>query len=172
MDLGESSGRYLSLAEREEIAIARGRGDGVRVIARALGRPASTISRELNRNSRVRRPVGYRAVLAQSKADARVRRPKTSGLAAHEPLRAYVQDKLSCEQRWSPEQITRRIVVDFPDDERMRVSHEAIYRALYVQGRGALRRELTACLRTGRALRKPRRRVEARGKRQIPAHHP
>ena len=69
---------------------------------------------------------------------------------------------------WSPEQIAARLVEDFPDDESMRISHEAIYQALYVQGRGGLRRELTACLRTGRALRKPRRRVDARGTRRIP----
>ena len=70
----------------------------------------------------------------------------------HPPLRDYVQDKLGGREHWRPEQTARRIVVDFPDDERMRISHEAIYPALYVQGRSALRRELSACLRTGRAL--------------------
>ena len=77
----------------------------------------------------------------------------------------YVQDKLEGVEHWSPEQIAHRMVVDFPDDEQMRICHETIYRALYVQGRGGLRRELTACLRTGRALRKPRRRSDGRRER-------
>jgi IS30 family transposase len=83
----------------------------------------------------------------------------------HPPLQKYVQDKLSCLEHWSPEQIANRIVLDYPDDEQIRISHEAIYQALYVQGRGALRRELTACLRTGRALRKPQRRTDGRRER-------
>ena len=90
-------------------------------------------------------------MLAQAKAEARARRPKTAKLAAPGALRDYVQDKLTCRQHWSPEQISRRLRTDFPDDEGMRVSHETIYQSLYVQGRGALRRELTTCLRTGRA---------------------
>jgi IS30 family transposase len=77
-------------------------------------------------------------------------------------LRGYVQSKLEGDERWSPEQIARRLIVEFPDDEQMRICHETIYQSLDVQGRGALRRELTACLRTGRALRKPRRRVDQR----------
>jgi IS30 family transposase len=81
-------------------------------------------------------------------------------LAGCQALRQYVQDKLGGAERWSPEQIARRIRVGFADDEGMRISHEAIYQALYVQGRGGLRRELTTCLRTGRALRKPRARVD------------
>jgi IS30 family transposase len=105
----------------------------------------------------------YRAALAQAKSDARARRPKPAKLAGASALRAYVQDQLI--HGWSPEQIRGRLVQDFPDDERMRVSHEAIYQALYVQGRGALRRELTVCLRTGRAVRKPRRRADARTER-------
>ena len=189
------SGRYLSLAEREEIAILHARGYGVREIARSLGRSASTISRELRRNAATRSgKLEYRATTAQWHAERRAKRPKTAKLAANEDLRQYVQDRLAGEverpdgsavagpdvrwigrrhgrrtdrrwgKAWSPEQIAHRLPVDFPDDESMRVSHEAIYQALYVQGRGALRRELTACLRTGRALRVPRARSRARGK--------
>jgi len=165
LELAEPSGRYLSMAEREEIAVLRGRVS-VRQIARELGRAPSTISRELRRNAtcgdRVRR---YRATVAQSQADRRARRPKTAKLVAQPALREYVQAKLEGDERWSPEQIARRLVVDFPDDEGMRICHETIYQSLYVQGRGALRRELTACLRTGRALRKPRRRVDQRRER-------
>jgi IS30 family transposase len=130
-----------------------------------LGRSPSTVSRELRRNAARGAPARYRASVAQALADRRARRPKTAKLAVHAPLRAYVQAKLEGIERWSPEQIAHRIAVEFPDDERMRISHEAIYQALYVQGRGALRRELTACLRTGRALRKPRRRPDSRRER-------
>jgi IS30 family transposase len=164
LELREPSGRYLSMAEREEIAILRGQ-EGVREIARRLGRSPATISRELRRNATGGQPSRYRASVAQAEADRRARRPKTSKLVEHPPLQAYVQDKLSGPERWSPEQVARRLVLDFPDDERMRISHEAIYQALYVQGRGALRRELAACLRTGRALRKPRRRADTRRER-------
>jgi transposase, IS30 family len=189
------SGRYLSLAEREEIAILRARGYGVREIARSLGRSPSTISRELRRNAATRGgKLEYRATTAQGHAERRAKRPKTAKLAANEDLRQYVQDRLAGEversdgsavagpevrwigrrhgrradrrwgKAWSPEQIAHRLRVDFPDDASMRVSHEAIYQALYIQGRGALRRELTACLRTGRALRVPRARRQTRGK--------
>jgi IS30 family transposase len=136
----------------------------------------------------------YRATTAQWHADRRARRPKTAKLALNGPLRRYVQDRLGgmvtapdgrplagpdvrwagrrhgrrqhrrWARAWSPEQIAKRLPIDFPDDESMRISHEAIYQALYVQGRGALRRELTACLRTGRALRVPRARTRGRGK--------
>ena len=193
--LAPSSGRYLSFAEREEIAILRARGAGVRKIARPLGRSPSTISRELRRNAATRSGgFEYRATTAQWHADMRARRPKPAKLAVNLELRRYVQDRLAgAVQRpdgiavegprvkwigrrhgrrkdrrwarsWSPEQILNRLRLDFPDDESMRVSHEAIYQSLYVQGRGALRRELTACLRTGRALRVPRARVRGRGK--------
>jgi IS30 family transposase len=189
------SGRYLSFAEREEIAILRARGCGVREIARRAGRSASTISRELRRNAATRAGcLEYRATTAQWHADRRARRPKAAKLAVNEPLRRYVEERLSGAVRrpggacvdgppvrwigrrhgrrqdrrwataWSPEQIANRLRADFPDDESMRISHEAIYQALYVQGRGALRRELTACLRTGRALRVPRARTRGRGK--------
>ena len=164
LELAEPSGRYLSMAEREEIAVLRGRVS-VRQIARQLGRSASTISRELRRNASGGDPRRYRATVAQAQADRRVRRPKTAKLVAQPALREYVQGKLAGDQRWSPEQIARRVVLDFPDDEGMRICHETIYQSLYVQGRGALHRELTACLRTGRALRKPRRRVDQRRER-------
>jgi IS30 family transposase len=189
------SGRYLSFAEREEIAILRACGAGVREIARQLGRSPSTISRELRRNAATRNGgFEYRATTAHWHADRRARRPKPAKLAGNAELRRYVQDRLSgavqqpdgiavdgpevrwigrrhgrrtdrrWARAWSPEQISNRLRLDFPDDESMRVSHEAIYQSLYVQGRGALRRELTACLRTGRALRVPRARVRGRGK--------
>jgi IS30 family transposase len=139
----------------------------------------------------------YRATNAQWHADRRGRRPKTAKLAANNRLRAYVQDRLAgaikrpdgtpvngpevawigrrhgprkdrrWAMSWSPEQIAHRLRVDFPDDESMRISHEAIYQAIYVQGRGALRRELAACLRTGRALRVPRTRTQTSGKKFV-----
>ena len=169
LDLVEPSGRYLSFAEREEIAILFAQRYGVREIARRVGRSASTISRELHRNAATRGGRwDYRASTAQWHAERRAARPKVSKLAADDRLQKHVQGKLSGPGRWSPEQISRRLKLDFPDDGSMRVSHEAIYQALYVQGRGALRRELTACLRTGRAVRKPQRRAEARGGRSIP----
>jgi len=192
------SGRYLSFAEREEIAILRAQDRGVREIARRIGRAASTISRELHRNAATRSGyLEYRATTAQWHADRRARRPKRAKLATNEALKQYVQDRLSgtvtttdgqavagphtrwigrrhgrrqhrrWATAWSPEQIANRLRIDFPDDESMRVSHEAIYQALYVQGRGALRRELCACLRTGRALRVPRARTRERGKRFV-----
>jgi IS30 family transposase len=147
-------GRYLSLAEREEIAVGLAQGLAVRAIARRLGRAASTVSREIARNS-TRGRYRYRATAAQGRAEERARRPKPAKLAVCAELRAWVQQEL--EEDWSPEQISRRLVLEFPGDPEMRVSHETIYQALYVQGRGALRRELVRHLRTGRALRKPRR---------------
>jgi transposase, IS30 family len=164
VDLAEPCGRYLSFAEREEIAVLRDRVS-VREIARQLGRPPSTVSRELRRNAPSGKVHLYRANVAQSTADRRARRPKVGKLSTHPPLREYVQDKLAGDEHWSPEQIARRLPVDFPDDEQMRICHETIYQALYVQGRGELRRELTRCLRTGRALRRPRRRVDERRER-------
>jgi len=165
LELTEPTGRYLSMANREEIAIWQGQHVGVREMGRRLKRSPATISRELRRNASGGDPVRYRATVAQAEADKRARRPKASKLLEHPPLQVYVQDKLSCAEHWSPEQIANRIVLDYPDDARMRISHEAIYQALYVQGRGALRRELTACLRTGRALRKPQRRTDGRRER-------
>jgi IS30 family transposase len=176
MKLSEPSGRYLSFAEREEIAVLLAQRRSIRHIARRIGRSPSTISREVARNTaremsyRGGRPRldRYRASTAQAAAEARARRPKPAKLAVDRRLREYVQDKLDAPHRWSPEQIAARLRVEFPDDESMRVSHETIYQSLYVQSRGALRRELTAALRTGRAIRKPRRRGDARGSRQIP----
>jgi IS30 family transposase len=146
------SGRYLSLAEREEIAVGLAAGESVRAIAGRLERSPSTVSREVRRNGC--RGV-YRAVAAQGQAQYRAARPKTARLAGNAVLRAWVQGKLRL--RWSPEQISVMLRAEFPDDLEMRVSHETIYQSIYVQGRGALRRELAVCLRTGRALRKPRR---------------
>jgi IS30 family transposase len=161
MSVAEPSGRYLSFVEREEIALAWAAGVGVRQIARLIGRDPATVSRELRRNRPLDRNVPqYRATLAQAKADARARRPKVGKLAAAPRLRAVVQQML--EQKMSPEQISGRLPLLFPDDPAMRVSHEVIYRALYIQGRGELRRELTRQLRTGRAMRRPKRRVDGR----------
>jgi transposase, IS30 family len=129
----------LSFGEREELACRRAGGEGVRMIARALGRSPSTISRELARGI-VRRKSGYRASMAQAGADERARRPKMSTLAGNNRLREHVQDQLRAKD--SPEQISRRLLLDFPNDPEMRVSHETIYQGLYVQGRGALNREL------------------------------
>lgn len=190
-----SSGRYLSFAEREELALLKAQGLAVREIARRMGRSPSTVSRELRRNASTRSGMlGYRATVAQWKAERFASRPKTAKLAQNARLRAYVQDRLAglvvdthgkpiqgphapwkgrrhgrrADRRWgkcwSPQQISRRLLIDFPHDESMRISHEAIYQALYVQGRGALRRELSACLRTGRSLRVPRARAQQRGK--------
>src|SRR5436309_529642 len=192
------SGRYLSFAQREEIAILKVRNCGVREIARRLGRSPSTISREVRRNAATRGGyLDYRATTAQWHADRRARRPKVAKLTTNDSLRQYVQDRLAgmiatpdgtsvpgpvvrwigrrhgrrqdrrWATAWSPEQIANRLAIEFPEDESMRISHEAIYRALYVQGRGALRRELTACLRTGRAMRGPRARTRGRGKKFV-----
>jgi IS30 family transposase len=162
IDLDEPSGRYLSFAEREDIALGRAAGHSIRAIARQLGRPASTVSREITRNRppRAGQYWRYRAGRAHSRAEQAARRPKTAKLADNPALRAQVQAGLLA--RWSPQQIARRLIEDFPTEEQMRVSHETIYQSLYVQGRGALRRELTKCLRTGRAVRKQQRRAEAR----------
>jgi IS30 family transposase len=151
----------LSFQEREEISCRRAAGEGVRAIARALGRSPSTVSRELGRGT-ARRKSGYRASVAQALADQRARRPKARMLALDDRLHEHVQNRLRAKD--SPEQISRRLVLLFPDDPAMRVSHETIYRSLYVQGRGGLRRELIKCLRTGRALRKTRRTSERRGR--------
>jgi transposase, IS30 family len=151
------SDRFLSLAEREEIAIGVARERSFRQIGRDLGRPASTICREVTRNGG---RTGYRAVRAEHATRERARRPKTAKLAADPVLRQQVQAGLV--DRWSPEQIAARLKAEFPQRPEKRVSHETIYQSIYVQGRGALRRELAACLRTGRALRKPRRQAQAR----------
>ena len=149
---GPVTGRYLSLAEREEIMAGLARGESYRVIGARIGRPASTISREVRRNGP---PGRYRALRAQALAEERAARPKTAKLAADGELRDWVRRHL--EMKWSPEQISALLKREFADRPEMRVSPETIYQSIYVQGRGALRRELAASLRTGRALRKPRR---------------
>ena len=187
ISLVSHSGRYLSFAEREELALLKTERLAIREIARRMGRSPSTISRELRRNAATRSgALHYRATVAQWKAERAAERPKIAKLIENARLRAYVQDRLAgvvadargkpiagpsvqwkgrrhgrrADRRWgkcwSPQQISRRLRLDFPHDEFMRISHETIYQALYIQGRGALRRELSACLRTGRSLRVPR----------------
>lgn len=187
--------RNLSFSEREEIALERARGAGVRTIARKLGRSPSTISREIRRNSATRSgSFDYRAVTAQWHADRAARRPKASKISQNHALQSYIQERLAgliataegevfsgpnviwkgrpavhrqsrrWSIAWSPQQIAQRLKIDFPEDLDMRISHEAIYQALYIQGRGALRRELSACLRSGRALRVPRERTRNKGR--------
>ena len=144
----------LSLAEREELSRGLLAGESFRVIAAGLGRAPSTISREVAANGgRVR----YRAWRGERRADQQARRPKVAKLASCARLRREVERRL--DQRWSPEQITNRLAVEFPDDPEMRVSHETIYQSLYIQARGALRKELTASLRTGRQRRRYQGRV-------------
>jgi IS30 family transposase len=150
---GPVSGRYLSFEEREEIALARAAGLGVRAIAARLGRSPGSISREIGRNKGWR--GRYTATHAQVQADARARRPKPVKLATNPVLRTLVEALLL--RRWSPEQIAAKLNQWFPDQDEMQVSHETIYQCLYVQARGGLRRELALYLRTGRRLRKPRR---------------
>jgi transposase, IS30 family len=154
------SGRYLSWSEREEIAAFAHGGHGVREIARRLGREPSTISRELARGHTRR---GYRASVAQAKADTSRAAPRSAKLVTKLRLRREVQTRLRL--RESPEQIAGRLRIEYPDDLEMRVSPETIYQSLYVQARGGLKRELTGYLRTGRSMRKPRRReAERRGR--------
>jgi len=184
------SGRYLSFAEREQIALWRAQKMGVRQIARQLNRSPSTVSRELRRNASTRGgTLTYRATVAQWHRDRRAARPKQAKMVGNPRLRRYVQERLAGRvvtehgvtvagpavpftgrnrarradrrwgQAWSPEQISARLRHEFPDDPAMRISHEAIYQALYIEGRGGLSRESVACLRTGRALRVPRART-------------
>jgi transposase, IS30 family len=157
VSLAEPIGRYLSLSEREEISRGLAAEMSFRAIARQLGRNVATISREVDQNTSDGQQ--YRAVAAQVAAEKRARRPKPRKLE-NPALHARVTADL--EKRWSPEEIAARLRLDFPDDASMRASHETIYQALFIQGRGALRRDLTTRLRTGRALRRPRRRVDGR----------
>ncbi|HEX6525580.1 MAG TPA: IS30 family transposase [Streptosporangiaceae bacterium] len=161
---GAVSGRFLRGWEREEIAVGLAAGLSYREIAARLapGRGPGTVSREVRRNSV--RGV-YRAHLAQREAEQRSRRPKPAKLAVNGPLREWVQEKL--ERNWSPEEISARLVLEFPGRAEMRVPAETIYQSLYVQGRGALRRELAAHLRTGRRVRRPRRAGDS-GRGQLP----
>ncbi|SNT46562.1 IS30 family transposase [Rhodococcus kyotonensis] len=192
LSLDEPTGRYLSFAEREEIALLRAQDVGVREIARRIGRDPGTISRELRRNAATRSGKQvYRALVAQWKAQQASKRPKSAKLLDNTQLREYVQERLAGSVRlpdgtvvegpqtpawkglnkphrqdrkwstaWSPEQISHRLKIDFPDDESMRISHEAIYQSLFIEGRGALKRDLVTYLRTGRALREPRARSQ------------
>jgi IS30 family transposase len=141
----------LSLAEREEVSRGLAGGESLRAIARRLGRAPSTISREVVANGGRRR---YRACRADSAAVTRMRRPKRSKLAVCPRLRGAVEAKL--ELRWSPQQISGWLVDEFPSDPEMRVSHETIYLSLFVQSRGALRKELTRYLRSGHTTRRPK----------------
>jgi IS30 family transposase len=158
------AGRALTVAEREEISRGLEAGQSLRAIARGLGRVCSTVSREVGVNGG---PGQYRAWAGERRAYLRAARPKVPRLVERPRLRAVVEGWL--EQRWSPQQIARRLRVDYPEDPEMWVSHETIYQSLYVQGRGALRKELAACLRSGRARRKPRgRTARTDGRGQLP----
>jgi IS30 family transposase len=154
----ERSPLRLSLAEREEISRGLTEGESLRAIGRRLRRAPSTISREVAwSGSR----SDYRAWRADREAVWRGRRPKPAKLKLDARLRCEVVRGLRA--RWSPQQIAARLITDYPADPSMRVSHETIYRTLFVQARGGLRKELTACLRTGRAQRRPQMRMEQSG---------
>ncbi|MFC6406926.1 IS30 family transposase [Planobispora longispora] len=153
------SARYLSLLERQRIATLRGQGLGVREIARRLGRAPSTISRELQRNTSAHDRT-YDGDLAHARARQRMRRPRRGRVLQDAELRAQIQARL--EQEWSPEQIAAHLRRCFPDRPHWHLCHETIYQAIYHGGRGGLSRRLTAKLRTGRALRRRRRRSDQR----------
>jgi IS30 family transposase len=152
----------LSVGEREEISRGLARGDSCRQIAVSITRSHTTISREVRHNGG---RDGYRAEHADRSAWRRARRPKSAKLAINALLRAIVEEKL--ERKWSPEQIARWLKRTYPDCEEMRISHETIYLSLFVQSRGALRRELTAQLRSGRVTRRPQARALPQGRGQI-----
>ncbi|KUL59846.1 IS30 family transposase [Streptomyces albidoflavus] len=149
--------RFLREADRIHIADRLREKASIRTIAAELGRSPSTISREVRRNGAMWRSSGwaYRPHAAQSRADARRPRPKPGKIGQNPELRDFIQDHL--QRRWSPEQICQALRARFPDRPEMHVVHETIYQALYVQGRGELRRELTQALRTGRVMRRPHR---------------
>ena len=155
------SDRYLSRDERYELARLRECGLSVRAVAARMGRSPSTISRELGRNAG-RRSGGYQPERAHRLAWERQRRPKRSRLAQHPALRAAVQEML--DKRYSPEQVSGRLQVLYPGEAAMQVSHETIYQSIYLYPRGGLKRELQACLRSGRAIRRRRGGREARGR--------
>jgi transposase, IS30 family len=141
----------LSVVEREEVSRGLEVGDSLRAIARRLGRSPSTVSREVARVGGGRE--GYRAWRGEAAAARRARRPKAGKLATCLPLREEVERRLL--KRWSPQQIAASLKQDFPSRPDMHVSHETLYRSLFVQTRGSLRKELAACLRTGRTQRRP-----------------
>jgi IS30 family transposase len=145
----ERSDLRLSLEEREEISRGLAAGDSIRAIGEALGRSPSTVCREVNANGGRKR---YRALVADRAACRRALRPKRAKLAECRRLRGVVERKL--EARWSPQQISAWLALEYPDHSEMQVSHETIYQSLFVQSRGALRKELHSCLRSGRAMRR------------------
>ena len=145
------SPRVLSAAEREEISRGLCQGLSLREIGRSLGRAASTISREVRRHGGI---DGYRAQVADRRAWKRARRPQRCRLGSSKRLRRAVANKLQLQ--WSPQQISAWLVRAYPDDESMRVSHETLYRTLFIQARGALKQQLLTHLRSGRSIRRPR----------------
>jgi IS30 family transposase len=155
----ERSPSRLSIGERVEIRVGLERGWSFARMGRELGRATSTISREVGANGG---RDDYQPVRAHECAWMQARRPKPTKLASHPELCARVIADL--QGWWSPEQIALRLRAEFGNDARMQVSHETIYKSLYVQGRGELRRELATCLRTGRAQRRPRGRADQRGR--------
>ncbi|MGY5124353.1 IS30 family transposase [Streptomyces nigrescens] len=156
--------RYLREADRLHIADRLREKVTIRQIAAELGRSPSTISREIRRNGMPLRGDAsrwtYRPYAAQARAEARRPRPKTGKIGQNLQLRDFIQECLNL--RWSPEQICQALRIAFPDRPEMHVTHETVYQALYVQGRGELRRDLVKALRTGRARRKPRRQAQQR----------
>jgi IS30 family transposase len=153
------TGVRLSLDERVEIRLGLERSESLRSIAHRIERNVSTVSREVRANGGT---CDYRPLAAQRRAFQRARRPKMTKLAASPDLRKRVISDLM--RLRSPQQIAATLRAQFPDDESMRISHETIYKSIYVQGRGELRRELARCLRTGRARRVPRGRIDNRGR--------
>jgi transposase, IS30 family len=150
-----SSDLRLSMSEREEISRGLAAGQSLRWIAASMARAPSTVCREVNANGG---RCGYRALQAERGARRRARRPKVAKLARCRRLRRVVEAKLS--DLWSPQEISAWLAGEYPSDPEMRVSHETIYMSLFVQGRGALRQELHNCLRSGRALRRPKARTK------------
>ena len=157
--LWDPSPARLSMADREEIRVGIVAGETFTAIAEKIERSVSTVSREVAKNGGRER---YRAVRAHRRAARCARRPKTSKLAANPALLRTVEESLL--ELWSPEQIAQQLRLEHPGDPMMQVSHETIYQSLFVQGRGALKRELVKCLRRGRVQRLPRNRKEHRGK--------
>lgn len=158
-EMWDQGSRRLSLQERIDIRLGLEQRLSLRCIARNLDRHPSTISREVSANGG---RTGYRPLAAYRRAEIKARRPKATKLATNPQLCSRVVADLK--QLWSPQQISARLAAEFGDDHSMRISHETIYKSLYVQGRGELRRELARCLRTGRARRLPRGRLEKRGR--------
>jgi IS30 family transposase len=152
----ERSELRLSLVEREEISRGLAAGWSIRAIAEELGRSPSTVCREVNANGGRKK---YRALVADRAAARRALRPKRAKLAECRRLRGAVERKL--EAKWSPQQISAWLALEYPDRPEMQVSHETIYQSLFVQSRGALRKELHSCLRTGRAMRRAKAYVNA-----------